>query len=91
MIQDHMPDNVLDALEKVLLIIWKWGKIIHQRRNITHITLFVELCSHIKKSVKSRLLSLHCSTKNMTICDILCNKELCAQHENKIRDILLIL
>ena len=37
MIQDHMPDNVLDALEKVLLIIWKWGKIIYQRRNITHI------------------------------------------------------
>ena len=23
MIQDHMPDNVLDALEKVWLVIWK--------------------------------------------------------------------
>ena len=55
MIQDHMPDNVLDALEKVLLIIWKWGKIIHQRRNITHITLFVELCSHIKKKCKIQI------------------------------------
>ena len=26
MIQDHMPDNVLDALEKVYLIIWNGGK-----------------------------------------------------------------
>ena len=87
-----MPDNVLDALEKVLLITWKWGEIIYQRRNITHITLFVDNSAAIlKKSAKSRLLSLHCSTKNMTICDILCNKELCAQHENKMRDILLIL
>ena len=29
--------------------------------------------------------------KNMTMCGIMCNKELCAQQENKMRDILLIL
>ena len=48
-----MPDNVLDALEKVLLITWKWGKIIYQRRNITHKALLVDNPAAILKKVQN--------------------------------------
>ena len=56
MIQDHMPDNVLDALEKVWLVIWKWGEIIYQRKDITHISLFIDnSAAKLKKSKKIQI------------------------------------